>query len=682
VQRRFPKILAVVVGVIAAVWSVTPSALASAGGATAGPADEISDASQDANGVVTYYDSNGDPIPPENPVPEFSSFDERLEKIQIVAVLTPEGDLQVNERITWNFGNNQKRGIFRQLPQRFRIDPTVVQVKDPKREWERVTPIRWGKVTSLSGAPTATSVTTEAAEGQVPFGSATERSVLRIGEENTFISGRHVYDISYTIERVVVDGLLQFVAVGEEWTVPVVNVDITLKVPIEPGKAAKCIRGNPTLSCGLSSQGNQVRVLSAGVGIEIEVPVDKSVTSPPPLLETPHLLSDGFTAKGMPGLAGLVAVIGATIGSVLIGRKGRDRVFATGGALGQRGDAERPRRVGEKLASPVEFEPPEGIRPALIEAARTGESTQRCISAMVVDLAARNVLRIEPTQDERGNSDYVLHLIGNGQERLSQSESDVVSILFSGGENSVALSELTSNISLAGQMKIVQAQLRAEAVNQGWWDESPPSVRGRWRGLGVVFLIGGIVATFFTASVSRFGIAAFGVIILGVGMLIFAQTMPVRSATGSRIAARLRGFELLFDAGEGDRLKLAERQNLFAEYLPYAMAFGNVDKWVKTFAVMGIQPVVPYFGPAMGYGTGFGPGYYPGGWGGGGGFDRAINDFERSLDHSIQAGAAAEASRLAAERAASSSSSSSSGGFSGGSFGGGGSSGGGGGGSW
>jgi uncharacterized membrane protein YgcG len=684
VQRRVKPVLALFIGLIATLWLSfgASAALASPEGPSAGPADGASTASKDTNGVVTYYDEYGNALPPDNPVPEFADGDERLEKLQIVAVVTPEGDLKVTERITWNFGNNQKRGIFRFLPERFRIDPTQEKVSDPKREWERVTDIEWGKVSSLTGAPTATDISSRPVEGEVPYGSVTSNSVLRIGEENMFITGRHVYDISYTIKRAVVKGLLQFVAVGEGWTVPLVAVDITVKVPIQPGKAARCIRGNPTFTCELTTEGDQVRVRTSGVGIELEIPVADSIASPDPLLETEHTLADGFTAKGLPGAAGLLATIGAALGVVAIGRKGRDRVFATGGALGQRGEAERPRRLGEKLASPVEFEPPEGIRPALIEPARSGTANQRCISAMVVDLAARNVLRIEPTNDEHGHGDYVLSMVGNGQEKLSKSESDVLSILFGGGEQSIALSQLTTNISLAGQMRIVQAQLRAEAVNQGWWDENPVNVRGRWRGMGVLFLIGGIVGTFFAAAVTNYGLVGIGVIILGVGMLIFAQSMPIRTAVGSRIAARLKGFELLFDAGEGDRLKLAERQNLFAEYLPYAMAFGNVDKWVKTFAAMGVQPVVPYFGPATGFGAGYGPGYYPGGFGGAGGFDQAMNDFERSFDHSIAAGAAAESARLAAERAASSSSSSSSGGFSGGSFGGGGSSGGGGGGSW
>ncbi len=681
-RRRFSGLVAAV-GVLAAAWS-----LVVVGPSAASPEVDPSDVTDGTILVDQSFQESG--------TREFGDYEERLEKLQIVAVVTPEGDLDVTERITWNFAGNQKRGIFRYIPTHIRVDPTEVKVQqsirksdrdkinDANRTWDRVMDVAWGKVSSLSGAPTATDISTQDQDesaGNVAFGQPASYSVLRIGEESRFITGRHTYDIRYTIKRVVVDGLLQFVAVGTGWDVPVQLIDVSLVVPIKDGAVPICNRSDRSLPCDISYDNGQVKLKAEGTGIEIEVPVAASISSPAPVIQTEHLITDGFTPKGLPGLVGLVGLVSAGLGAVVFGLKGRDRVFASGAALGQRGDQERPRRLGEKLASPVEFEPPEGIRPALIQPARTGESSQRCISAMVVDLAARNVLRIEPVQDEQGGFDYLLHMVGNGNEPLSKTESDLMSVLFGGGEPSVALSALTTRTELSGQMAILRAQLRGEAVQQGWWDENPVSVRGKWRALGFLFLIGGAIATFLIAAVSSYGIAAMGLMVLGIGLLIIAQSMPVRTATGSRIEARLRGFELLFDAGEGDRLKLAERQNLFAEYLPYAMAFGNVEKWVKTFATMGIQPAVPYFGPLAGYGTGYGPGYYPGGWGGGGSFDQAMNDFEQSLDRSIEAGAAAERARVAAERAESSSSSSS-GGFSGGSFGGGGSSGGGGGGSW
>ena len=581
----------------------------------------------------------------------------------VQAEVQPNGDLLVNEQIVWNFGANSKRGIFRYVPERFDLDNNLVKVPDPSRAWQRVTKVDWLNVSSPTGAPTDTSITTEG-----------NNSVLRIGNPNVYISGRHTYQIRYRIERAVVDGLLQFVAVGEGWTVPVEDVSITVKVPIRPGARAVCLRGDST-RCELTQTADSVSLQTSGVGIEVEVPVADSIVARKPILETPHTVADGFTTSGAPGAVGGLAVVGAIVGALIAGRKGRDRVFASGASLGQPGDQERPRKFRERLASPVEFEPPEGIRPGLVDPARLGESSQRSISATVVDLAARGVLQIEPL-GEKG-SDYRLVLTGQTPVKTSQqitsNEQNLLNVLFAGSnDGSVTLDELSSRTQLASQMQSIRGLLLGEAVQRGWWVNNPVHVRARWRMAGIAVMVAGAVFTFLLAGASRFGLVGVAVLVFGLGVLAAAQYMPVRTATGSRIEARLRGFEQLFDAGEGDRLKLAERQNLFAEYLPYAMAFGNVDKWVKTFEKLGIQPAVPYFGPM---GGGYGPAFFPGGWGRSGGLQGALDSFDRSLNESIAAGAAAEAARQAQ-------SSRSSGGFGGGSFGGGGSSGGGGGGSW
>ncbi len=586
---------------------------------------------------------------------------ERLERLQIVAVVTPEGNLRVTERINWNFGYGRKHGIFRYVPFRRKVNADAPGIPNVKRTYKRVTNIKWHDVTSSTGAPTNADVSEK-----------DDVSVLRIGDANRFVTGRHTYDITYDIQGVVVGGLLQYTAVGDGWTVPVDAVSIQLRVPVKPGAKPTCIRANGE-NCLAVVKGDIVAVNSTGIGIEIEVPVADSIQSPTPQYELVRTFADGFATSGSSGAVNGLAGVAAVIGAVLAGRKGRERTFANGGILGQPGDAERPLRMREKIASPVEFEPPEGIRPGLIEPARTGVSSQRCISSMVVDLAARKVLQIEPINN---GDDHAIHYLGTTAASLSTNEQQLINALFRGQQDgTVTTSELSTRIELSGEMAAIRQALVQEAVEKGWWLSNPVNVRRKWRFIGFVSVVLGLLLAFFLMTATGLGFVGLAVTLFGVGVLGVAQLMPVRTATGSRIAARLKGFELLFDAGEGDRLKLAEKQNLFAEYLPYAMAFGNVDKWVKTFAKMGVEPSVPYYGP-VGMRGGYGGGYYPtGGFGHGGGFDRAMNDFDRSLNNSIEAGAAAERARQAAESRSSSSSS-------GGSFGGGGSSGGGGGGSW
>ena len=47
---------------------------------------------------------------------------------------------------------------------------------------------------------------------------------------------------------------------------------------------------------------------------------------------------------------------------------------------------------------------------------------------------------------------------------------------------------------------------------------------------------------------------------------------------------RTLGFKRFIDESEKDRAQFAERQNLFTEYLPYAIVFGATERWARTFA--------------------------------------------------------------------------------------------------
>ena len=59
--------------------------------------------------------------------------------------------------------------------------------------------------------------------------------------------------------------------------------------------------------------------------------------------------------------------------------------------------------------------------------------------------------------------------------------------------------------------------------------------------------------------------------------------MPSRTAHGRELLLRILGFRRYMETAETERQRFAERENIFAEYLPYAIVFGSVSKWARAF---------------------------------------------------------------------------------------------------
>ena len=76
-----------------------------------------------------------------------------------------------------------------------------------------------------------------------------------------------------------------------------------------------------------------------------------------------------------------------------------------------------------------------------------------------------------------------------------------------------------------------------------------------------------------------------GVPVALVGLLLLAtsRTMPRRTARGSELLRRVLGFRRYLTTAETDRQRFNERASIFAEYLPYAIVFGAVDRWARAF---------------------------------------------------------------------------------------------------
>lgn len=572
---------------------------------------------------------------------------EQIDSFDAEATVLSNGDLDVTETIVWNFtGTSDKHGIFRFVP---RVHLWTLDRKPEWAGWEqfdRVTDVSFLEVSSPTGAN---------------VDRHTERKgvneVLRLGNKKVNVTGVQTYKLHWTLKRAVVRNELRYDITGSGWTVNAAAITARVKAPVEADRQPRCeVGGLPDPSCTLRVDGDTITVSAKTLGTEVVIPLDPARVASPDVVFEPHqTLRRGFDwTNGQPFMA---AVLGAVAigGLTLLGRRGRDRLYGSGAAFAGPGAPERKRGLTERLASPVEFAPPEGVAPGMIGSIRNGAVDPVGLSATLVDLAVRGHLQIEAIDDDgkgRKPDDHALSIPPADRPRkdeLRGYEQTLIATLF-GGETRVTLSELKKAKTLYKGLATVRESIQNDVVAAGYWVGRPDRVKAKWMGLGIVVAVVGVVTTVVLASSGDKGLLGIPIIAFGLGILALAPTMPVRTAAGSRVRARLNGFEQLFDAGEGERIAHTEKLEVFSQYLPYAMAFGNVKQWVKRFASLGQLPDTGWY--TTPYGTGFDPGR----------FESAIEGFEKSLSGAMAA--------------ASQSPSSSSGG------GGGSSSGGGGGGSW
>lgn len=569
------------------------------------------------------------------------STGEHITRYDFQAVITDHGDLVVTEQIDYEFGLEEHHGIFRDIPTRLRYDDTH----------DRIYRLSDVQVTS----PDASDQFTQ--EGG-PGGTTR----LRVGDPDTTISGQHTYTISYRLEGALntfPDHIeLYWNAIGDQWEVPIDDVTATVDAPIGIDRVT-CFAGpsGSTLPCDTSTiDGKRARFTHARLlpfeplSFVAGLP-PASVTATGPILEERWTPQQAFSATPatLSTTFGLLGLIVAAVG-LLVWRVGRDR-RVIGSAIDvayaqATGGEERVPLLGGG-ETPVEFEPPDKLRPGQLGTLIDERANPLDVTATIVDLAVRDYLRIEEIPKEHwfGKADWNLVRLKEADDLLPY-ELLLHNGLFKDGDQ-VLLSELKNTF--AAQLQKIESSLYDDAVERGWFAGTPDKVRRMWMGIGIATVVAGIGLTVLAAKFTHLGLIPIPIAVAGLLLMALSGRMPHRTAKGTGTLIRTLGFKRFIDESEQDRARFAEQQHLFTEYLPYAIVFGATERWAKAFQGLdGALPdqsrwyVSPYpftavaFGHSMegfattsagtiastpsGSGTsGFGGGGSSGGGGGGGG---------------------------------------------------------------
>jgi uncharacterized protein (TIGR04222 family) len=505
------------------------------------------------------------------------------------------GDLAVTETIDYDFGSGLRHGIFRTIPTRFHHDDVH----------DRVYPIRDAIVES----PTAPSDVEVSDEG----GS----TVIRVGDPDAEISGRHTYTLSYRVEGALnafdEHDELYWNAVGDEWQAPIERVRVVVRAPDDVQRVA-CFQGweGGTDVCGsathdgLTARFSAGRTLLAYEGLTIVVAIPKgAVPEPSPILEERWAAGRAFSLDG-DKIAAAMAVTGLLGGLLgrLWWREGRDRRFmgsqidqVMGGASGE--SEQVPLGEGDAEA-PVEFAPPENVRPGQIGTLLDERANVIDVTATIVDLAGRGFLQIQEIPDTGlfSKTDWTLTRLEAQESELLAYERKLLDGLFRDG-NEVKVSELKTTFS--ERLHGVESALYSDAMRQRWFRARPDQARLRWAGAGVFLLVAGAAVTFVLARWTHWGIVGVPVLVAGLAMALMARQMPARTAKGTAMLRRIRGFRRVIATAEQHMARWAEEENVFTRYLPYAIVFGLTKKWAKAFEDLGLQPDTSgwYVGPRM-----------------------------------------------------------------------------------
>jgi uncharacterized membrane protein len=113
--------------------------------------------------------------------------------------------------------------------------------------------------------------------------------------------------------------------------------------------------------------------------------------------------------------------------------------------------------------------------------------------------------------------------------------------------------------------------------------------------MAILAILGGASLTVLLAWRTSYGLLGLPVVLGGLVLAACAHAMPCRTPKGTGTTRRVLGFRRFIAESERDRAKFAEQAQLFSEYLPYAIVFGVVDRWAKTFEGLADVPDTSWY---------------------------------------------------------------------------------------
>lgn len=453
-----------------------------------------------------------------------------------------DGTMIVTERIQTSFAeDSMRRGIFRDIPYVYRTDLGVKK----KIDIRLLSVLQNGEFAEYS---------TSRDKGYFS---------IKIGDPKVFVTGPVEYEITYEVDRAILFGEtkdeIYWNVTGTEFEVPVEEAHAIVRLPDVNAVSVSCytgafgVRGR---NCGIS-QSDSIVAFSATDALTVAVGIPKGVISPPsPFAQFNTFMRDNWVLW--------IPIIVFAFLFVLWWNIGRD----------------------PKMRTIVpEYAPPDNIPAGYAGFLVKHRFTSQMLTAMILWLATQGLFVITVDQEEKGSKMKVksMTLKKTGKEmELDRAHKELMRVLF-GRKDEVTLEELKKKD--GHRFKKIHLLVKKHMHETGLYSRHSL----QWRAGLVTATAIMLYVTLMLGIQAGTAVAVAGIlttIMLAVASII----MPQRSAKGTELARRVLGFKEYMHTAERYRSEWQEKQGIFAEYLPYAVAFNDVKHWAKVFEGLDEEP--------------------------------------------------------------------------------------------
>lgn len=247
-------------------------------------------------------------------------------------------------------------------------------------------------------------------------------------------------------------------------------------------------------------------------------------------------------------------------------------------------------------------EPPDELPPGVAGVLLDERADERDVVATIVDLSRRGMFQIVENPAASGST---MELIAKTSELPTNGfEKALVNELFGND-----FKEGKKVPVVAGSMKDpmrMRNRLYNEVVERGLFERSPEETRSQVSGLGVIFLVAGIIGAIFLPGLVGSGWVILPCVVFalfGLSLRAVSRFAPRKTLKGAEASAKWHAFyRYLDDIQKYEQIE--EQPAIFEKYLAYATAFGIDQSWVQKFARYNTPAPSWYGGPVVVVGEG------------------------------------------------------------------------------